>query len=159
MACHCRNRHHVEAAPGEGENVRGMPSCRNFARCCEPFVVIMHPDNAPFLCTYPSLYPMQPPQSLSKLIRVASRRTCGLFRAPDVCCNCLGMPLGGRVCCPRGLLQFVHFAPSTNASTLVRPSWRRDSLVTLERVLAPARKMGRGAHGRECTFCYIRVTP
>ena len=37
--------------------------------------------------------------------------------------------------------------PSTNASTLVRPSWRRDSLaVTLERVLAPARKMGRGAH-------------
>ena len=38
--------------------------------------------------------------------------------------------------------------PSTNASTLVRPSWRRDSLaVILNGVLAPARKMGRGAHG------------
>ena len=46
----------------------------------------------------------------------------------------------------------VVTAPSTNASTLVRPSWRRDSL---ERVLAPARKMGRGAHGRGCRDRFI----
>ena len=38
-------------------------------------------------------------------------------------------------------------APSINASTVVRPSWRRDSL-TIEQFLAPARKIGRGAHGR-----------
>ena len=49
--------------------------------------------------------------------------------------------------------------PSTIASTLVRPSWRRDSLaVTLERVLAPARKMGRGAHGRGCHRCMVVFT-
>ena len=69
--------------------------------------------------------------------------------------------------------------PSTNASTVVRPSWRRDSLaVTLyqylhrrspllvvgqpccqERFLAPARKIGRGgAHGRGCVGCAMVLT-
>ena len=47
-----------------------------------------------------------------------------------------------------GLAALTATAPSTNASTLVRPSWRRDSL---EGILAPARKMGRGAHGRGCS--------
>ena len=37
-----------------------------------------------------------------------------------------------------------NHSPSTNASTLVRPSWRRDSLVTTKRVLAPGQKDGQG---------------
>ena len=44
---------------------------------------------------------------------------------------------------------FKVSAPSTNASTLVRPpAGGTASLSTVDGILAPARKMGRGAHGR-----------
>ena len=39
--------------------------------------------------------------------------------------------------------------PSTIASTLVRPSWRRDSLAVIEGILAPARKTGTRTPGQE----------
>ena len=50
-------------------------------------------------------------------------------------------------------------APSTKASTLVCPSWRRDSLAVIrEGILAPARKMGRGAHGRGCPLRRLSIS-
>ena len=57
--------------------------------------------------------------------------------------RCVALSMGLQ----RGGRQGGGGSPSTNASTVVRPSWRRDSL-TVEQFLAPARKIGRGAHGR-----------
>ena len=41
----------------------------------------------------------------------------------------------------------THHAPSTNAPTLVRPPGGT-ALLSVEEILAPAKKMGWGAHGR-----------